>query len=130
MTCTLMGPGVKQRGKSINICQESGFPVTKNYWLHFSRHLNSSRITVDSRGFFRQIRYFDFLVARHCFRVFNSWFFLVKQRMRFLRIQSMCKSRKSRIAVSSAIGLDTSGFLCVFFGATSEYPTTHLHVIE
>ena len=29
MTCTLMGPGVKQRGKSINICQESGFPVTK-----------------------------------------------------------------------------------------------------
>lgn len=78
MTCTLMGPGVKQRGKSINICQESGFPVTKNYWLYFSRHLNSSRITVDSRGFFRQIRYFDFLVARHCFRVFNSWFFLVK----------------------------------------------------
>ena len=38
----------------------------------------------------------------------------------------MCKSLKSRIAVSSAIGLDTSGFLCVFFGATSEYPATHL----
>lgn len=48
MTCTLMGSGVKQRGKSINIFQESGFPVTKNYWLHFSRHLNSSRITIDS----------------------------------------------------------------------------------